>query len=204
MAAVNPTFEVAVLFARTDSIYKTLPGADVFDMERDALTYSGGLPVIAHPPCRMWGRLRTFAKPLPGEADLAYFAVSTVRQWGGVLEHPAGSLLWNAAGLPKPGSSDEFGGWTLPVVQFWWGHRANKPTWLYLVGISPRDIPDIPLALGNAPCVVEGNSKSVKRRPAITKREREATPPDLAVWLMDLARRAGAGRTVPCKAPCYA
>jgi len=32
---------VAVLFARADSIYKTLPGVEVYDMERDARTYAG-------------------------------------------------------------------------------------------------------------------------------------------------------------------
>jgi len=30
---------VAVLFAREDSVYKTLPGCEVYDMARDARTY---------------------------------------------------------------------------------------------------------------------------------------------------------------------
>ena len=46
---------VAVLFARADSYYKTLPGCEVYDMERDARTYDGPWPVVAHPPCRAWG-----------------------------------------------------------------------------------------------------------------------------------------------------
>lgn len=41
---------VAVLFARSNSVYKSMPGCDVFDLERDARTYSGNSPVIAHPP----------------------------------------------------------------------------------------------------------------------------------------------------------
>lgn len=74
---------VSVLFARGDSNYKTLPGCDVWDEERDAMTWPGGSAVVAHPPCRAWGRMRTFAKPRPGEKDLARFAVAQVREWGG-------------------------------------------------------------------------------------------------------------------------
>jgi len=57
-------------FARPDSIYKSLPGCDVFDLARDARTYNGSYPVIAHPPCRAWGRLRSFAKPRPDEEGI--------------------------------------------------------------------------------------------------------------------------------------
>jgi len=39
---------VAVLFAREDSHYKTLPQCDVYDMARDARTYDGPHPVAAH------------------------------------------------------------------------------------------------------------------------------------------------------------
>ena len=35
---------VAVLFARSDSIYYQIPGCDVYDIERDALTFPGGIP----------------------------------------------------------------------------------------------------------------------------------------------------------------
>ena len=87
---------VAVLFARSDSVYKTLPGCDVYDMERDARIYDGPHPVVAHPPCRAWGRLRVFASPRPDERNLARLAVAMVREFGGVLEHPAGSTLWAA------------------------------------------------------------------------------------------------------------
>ena len=46
---------VAILFARSDSYYKTLPECDVWDIERDARKWPGGAPVVAHPPCRAWG-----------------------------------------------------------------------------------------------------------------------------------------------------
>lgn len=178
---------VAVLFARSDSIYKTLPECDVYDIDRDARTYRGTLPVIAHPPCRGWGRLRHFAKPRPDEKALALYAVQQVRARGGVLEHPEYSTLWEAADLPLPGEgSDEWGGWTLPVPQFWFGHRAMKWTWLYIVGVLPADIPDIPLILGDSPCVI-AQSKKTKTRPEVSRAEREATPAPFARFLIQLA-----------------
>lgn len=189
---------VAVLFARSDSHYKALPGVDVWDAQRDARRWQGGAPVVAHPPCRAWGRLRALAKPRHDEKDLAIFAVDQVRKHGGVLEHPAHSTLWPAAGLPYPGQRDEFGGWTLPIQQLWWGHRAQKDTWLYVVGCEPSEVPPIPLVLGEAShvicqCRTRGNGRLKKGmpgwRPEVTKAEREHTPPELAAWLVELARR---------------
>lgn len=183
---------VAVLFARTDSNYKNLSGVDVYDKCRDARTFSGTYPVIAHPPCRSWGRLHAFAKPEPGERELAFFAVEQVRRNGGVLEHPAHSKLWQAAGLPEPGQRDRWGGFTLDVLQFWWGHRAEKRTWLYVCGIEPDDLPQIPFVFGFAPCVVTTSRKDHGyKRPEITKAEREHTPPSFARWLVNVARRIG-------------
>lgn len=183
---------VAVLFARRDSNYKKLLGVDVYDIDRDALTFPGGLPVVAHPPCRAWGRLRHMANPRPGEKDLAFFSVDMVRKFGGVLEHPAGSTLWPAAGLPINSGYDEFGGFTVSIDQFWWGHRARKKTWLYICGVSRAEIPAMPLRFGEAShtigsCVKLKNRPWV-RRPEVTKAEREHTPPALAEWLVQVAR----------------
>ncbi len=185
--------KVAVLFARKDSHYKAIPGADVWDIDRDARNWPGGRSVVAHPPCRAWGRLRHMATAVkPPEKELALFAVRQVRVFGGVLEHPAGSTLWAEAGLPRPGRHDEFGGWTLPIVQSWWGHKADKATWLYIVGCAPVDVPTLPFRLGRATHVVASNSYAKGHplwRPEITKAEREHTPPQLAAWLVDLADR---------------
>lgn len=172
---------VAVLFARSDSVYKHLPGCDVWDAERDARRWPGGCPVVAHPPCRAWGRLRAFAKPRQDEKDLARLAVDLVRRWGGVLEHPASSSLWPDMGLPRPGrGADAAGGWTFAAPQSWWGHRAAKESWFYIVGPGPRDLPEIPFAMGGGAVPVE----------CLGRAAREHTPPDLARWLVDLARRA--------------
>lgn len=182
--------EVAVLFARPDSIYKTLPGCDVWDSNRDARTWGGGAPVVAHPPCRLWGRLRHFANIVEGEKELAPWAVDQVRRWGGVLEHPAGSLLWKHVPLHLPSQTpDDYGGWTLSAPQYWWGHKANKATWFYIVGCPPNNLPLIPLKLGDAEYVVQSRKRE-GHRPHISKSEREHTPLDLAVWLVEVARRA--------------
>lgn len=182
---------VAVLFARADSYYKTLPNVDVWDAERDARNWPGGCPLVAHPPCRAWGAFAMFAKPRGDEKALAPWAIEQVQKNGGVLEHPYASKLWPALGLPEPGKRDEFGGWTLPIHQHWWGHRAEKKTRLYIVGCEPHEIPDMPMQLGQASHVIGdvGRASKGTKRPEVSKAEREHTPPDLARWLIDLASR---------------
>lgn len=179
---------VAVLFTRSDSIYKTLPGCDVWDIDRNALNWPGGCPVVAHPPCRAWGRLRHFARPIEGERELALWAVIQVRRWGGVMEHPAGSLLWPAANLPQPGERDQFNGWTMRVPQWWWGHRADKLTWLYVCRVEPADVPPVPFKIGEASHVIQSRKRSA-HRPHVSKPEREQTPEAFARWLVELSRR---------------
>lgn len=175
-----------MLFARSDSIYKTIQGCDVWDAERDARNWPGGCSVIAHPPCRAWGRLRAFAKPRPDEKDLARWSVCVVREWGGVIEHPAGSTLWNDQNLPFPGQTDDYGGWTMAAPQLWWGHKANKATWFYIVGCNPTNIPPVPFTLSYPTHVVQSRKRK-NYLPHISKAEREHTPPKLAQWLFELA-----------------
>ncbi len=185
---------VAALFVMARSAYHELEGVDCWDQARDARLWPGGCAVVAHPPCRSWSRLRHFSRPEAGESELALLAVDLVRRWGGVLEHPSGSALWSAAGLPKPGGVmvDEFGGWSLAVSQKWWGHRAEKRTWLYVVGVRPGELPAFPLVLGEAERTVGLFSGRDRRRcrGEISKRERIASPPEFARWLVELARRA--------------
>lgn len=191
---------VAVLFARADSCYKALPGVEVFDAERDARTYDGPWPVVAHPPCRAWGRLKHMANPRPDEKNLARLAVALVRAFGGVLEHPCASQLWQDQKLPAPGQRDAYGGWTLGITQHWWGHRATKKTLLYIVGCEPAEIPPMPaLQLGEGTHVVAQDVRlpdgsripkgDPRKRPQVTHAEREHTPPALAQWLVELAAR---------------
>ena len=52
---------IAALFIRANSIYKEHPAVDCYDAERDARTWPGGCPLIAHPPCRHWGKFAYMA-----------------------------------------------------------------------------------------------------------------------------------------------
>lgn len=195
---------VAALFVRADSVYRSIEGVDCYDAERDALTWPGGCPVVAHPPCRLWGRLRAFARcdDPESERELGRWAVDQVRIWGGVLEHPAHSLLWRDRGLPLPGAGfDVYGGHSVGIHQRDFGHRASKPTWLYLVGCS---FPSPPLRLGEATHTIGWSARRLsdgsRARPGVSKRENEATPPALARLLVDLAR-ASAGRSNTGQSP---
>lgn len=180
---------VAVLFARTDSVYKTMPECDVYDIERDARTWPGGCPVVAHPPCRGWGRLAQFSHATEEEKYLAVGAVHEIRAHGGCLEHPAESKLWVDRMLPRPGQApDVHGGYTIEVRQCDWGHRAEKLTWLYIVGCDVDHLPAFPPP--GVPTGVIKPQRGVPRGlPIVTKREREATPATFARWLVDLAQR---------------
>lgn len=181
--------QVAVLFARADSVYKTMPGCDVWDEARDARKWDGAAPIVAHPPCRQWGKLRQFAHGTHEEKMLAVQAVQAVQAHGGVLEHPAESLLWAHCGLPTPGRApDAFGGWTAAIRQCDWGHKAEKMTWLYIVGIHPDELPPLP-ERGEPTGVIKPQRGVPRTLKIVTKAEREHTPPALAEWLVDLARR---------------
>lgn len=179
---------VAALFVRQDSHYKALPMVDAWDIDRDARKWPGGSSVVVHPPCRAWGRLRQFAQPRHDEKALGPWAVEQVRKWGGVLEHPEESTLFAHCSMPRPGQfPDQFGGWSMVVDQFHFGHRAEKRTWLYIVGCEPDDLPAIPVREGKPTHCVR-STKSYPRLPSITKAEREHTPPEFAKWLAQVAQ----------------
>lgn len=180
---------ITVLFARKDSIYKSM-GLDVWDIDRNAMNFDGSNPVIAHPPCRMWGKLSYFAKPRLGEEKTAFHAIDRVRQNGGILEHPAYSKLWKVAGLPRPGSGcDEFGGYTIDIDQSWFGHKARKRTWLYIVGVKESELPVITISFDAIQfCISTSKGRARGRLKEVTHAEREHTPEKLAKWLIETAK----------------
>lgn len=178
----------AALFVRRDSIYKTIDGVDCYDIDRNALNYKDSMPVIAHPSCRAWGMFSNLAKPRIGEKDLARWAVRKIRHVGGVLEHPKGSKLWKDMGLPGiDWLPDEYGGYTLEIDQCRWGHKARKRTYLYIVG--SKTTPPIPeYRLPTHQFYGRTQVKSgIKPLPELPKSDREKTPPDFAIWLVQLA-----------------
>jgi hypothetical protein len=178
---------VAALFVRADSVYKRMPGVDCWDAERDARLYAGPWPVVAHPPCRLWGMMKHYSNADPAEKQLAIYAVEQVRRFGGVLEHPAHSRLWLESGLGGPGSGvDEFGGQTISLNQFAWGHKALKPTWVYVVGCTV--VPTMAVEVGSPKyCIARCTQR--KHLKHVTHAEREMPPPPFAAWLVEIARR---------------
>ena len=52
--------DVAALFVQPDGCYAGLPEVDAWPEQRDARKYRGPWPVVAHPPCQLWG---AFAPP---------------------------------------------------------------------------------------------------------------------------------------------
>jgi len=195
-ALVVPFFaDVDVLFVADKSIYKTMKDVNAYDKDRDARTCPGILPAVAHPPCRTWGNLRTCV-PVTwdtiDEHDLGPWAVDHIRRAGGVLEHPAGSRLFRHCRCGQSFAPDEWGGWTMDVDQFHWGHRAAKPTRLYVVGCSPADVPATPHRDGEPEfCITQGHGiREVDElfKSRLPDWERAATPPAFAQWLVTLAR----------------
>ena len=179
---------VAALYVDKLGPYPKLPNVDCWDEQRDARLYAGPHPVVAHPPCGPWSRLRFFCKHQP--KDLAPLAVEQVRRWGGVLEHPQASKLWDHCNLPLPGGlPDEFGGWSVEVDQVSWGHRARKTTWLYIVGVRPSSVTFL---RGGTPthCVNSRNRNTHLLELSAAGRRR--TPPSFAEFLVSIARQVAA------------
>ena len=135
--------KVAALFVEKDGPYFGLPGVDPWDAERDARLYRGPDPVVAHPPCARWSLMGLCRGYYDGQDEGCFeAALRAVRNYGGVLEHPAHSLAWRTFALPKPPAfgwahslTDE--GWSCEVDQRLYGHEARKPTWLYYCGMEP-------------------------------------------------------------------
>lgn len=180
---------VAALYIDPRGHYPTLPDVDAWDERRDARLYNGPGPVVAHPPCGPWGRLRHLYRG--AEHDCAPRAVEQVRAFGGVLEHPANSRLWKSCSLPEPGCfPDEWGGYTIEVDQCDFGHVARKKTWLprgraeFASGMAPASRADSPHLLD-----VTIRAPEYERSPLLL----EATAPPHAARVRSLPRGARGG-----------
>jgi hypothetical protein len=209
-AEAREAVKVAALFVSARGPYAGIPGVEMWDEARDARLYDGPHPVVAHPPCERWGRYwhggpSARVRRVRGDDGGCFAtALGSVRKWGGVLEHPAASSAWEAFNLRKPPraggwvSADWRGGWTCCVDQGHYGHRAQKATWLYAVGV---ELPS--LVWGKSPRTVrldEGFHSAEERRRAIrtgvcqrlSKRERIETPDPFRDLLLSMAREVTA------------
>lgn len=138
---------IAALYVETGGAYFDVEGVDPWDEVRDARLYDGPNPVVAHPPCQRWGKMwagspsviaKTGVRKVKGDDGGCFAAaLSAVRKFGGVLEHPWGSHAWPHFSIQKPPraggwvKADEYGGWTCCIEQGKYGHYCPKPTLLY-------------------------------------------------------------------------
>ena len=204
----TPKPEIAALFVLPDGPYSGLPGVDLWDAKRDARLYPGDAPVVAHPPCERWGRYwgggpSARVRRVKGDDDGCFAAaLYAVRSFGGVLEHPADSSAWEAFALAPPPRSggwvnaDFEGGWTCCVYQGNYGHKAQKASWLYAVGVP---LPSLHWgASGQRIRLDDGYHSAEERRRAIkpgvcqrlSKRQRTETPIPFRDLLLSIARGA--------------
>lgn len=175
---------VAALCVSGRSIYKQLEGVEVWDMKRDCRTFAGGMPVVCHPPCRSWSAFVSHqAKPPPGEKELGLLCAEWLKRCGGVLEHPAHSRLFAAAGLPMP-EAPTAGAflWTLEVWQCWWGYPMRKATWLCFAGVDPKAV-ELPFQLHR-------QGFDHERHQRLSSAARSRTMPEFASWLVGVARQS--------------
>jgi len=95
--------------------------------------------------------------------------------------------------LPLPGKYDEYGGYTLCVNQHWWGHKAEKNTFLYIKGCPQNNLPPIPLNFNAIEFTVASRIKKHtgrRHKKEITRKEREQTPVAFAKFLIEIAEKA--------------
>jgi len=190
---------VAALFVQTAGPYFGLPNVDPWDLNRDARNYKGPHPVVAHPPCQLWGK---FAKinyarwggehNKPGNDGGCFIAaLKSVRRFGGVLEHPAFSYAWEAHGLTKPQglgwakvADNE---WVCEVWQSAYGHAARKRTWLFYSGKNPPASLRWERKDGTHQIGGHDQRGKAKNKPTISGKRASATPTEFRDALIDLA-----------------
>jgi hypothetical protein len=200
---------IAALFVVTGGVYFGLPDVEPWDEARDARTYAGPWPVVAHPPCERWGRYWSGGPSVAvrrkkgDDSGCFASALTSVRRWGGVLEHPEASHAWAAFGLLPPARwgawtvADFEGGWTCCVEQGAYGHRARKATWLYAArcelpslkwGKAPGDFLRLDVGFHS----VEERRRAVKTGMCqrLSRGQRLATPVPFRDALLSIARTA--------------
>lgn len=186
---------VAALYIDPAGPYPKIEGVECWDEGRDARTYDGPWPVVAHPPCQLWVNFAALnfkrwggEHNRPGNDGGCFaHALATVRRVGGVLEHPASSNAWRAFELLRPTAHGWNGGpdeWTCEVWQSAYGHLARKRTWLLYVGPEPPAL-DWTRRPGTHQV---GWFDRVK--PTIWGKAASRTPMAFALALVDLARAA--------------
>ena len=196
------TVTVAALYVEEGGVYHGLEGVDPWPESRDARKYAGPYPVVAHPPCARWCRLAGLVEARWGHKrgeDGGCFeaALRSVREFGGVLEHPAYSDAWGKFALPIPSRHGGWqrgicGGWAAHVEQGRYGHPAKKATWLYAYGVG--ELPSLRFGFNpdqKSKALVSwcGNHiSSDEKRPRVGKAAAARTPLEFREVLLSIAR----------------
>jgi hypothetical protein len=111
------TYIVAALWLRSDSNYLAVPGVECYDLPRDAYTYAGPWPVIAHPPCGPHGRYRAVSRQ---DRQAGYLALELATRYGGVVEQPASSSLFLGGQVVR---QHDFGHPSEKMTRLFWAHQ---------------------------------------------------------------------------------
>lgn len=203
---------IVALFVQKDGCYADLDDVDPWDEARDARTYAGDRPVIAHPPCHRWGKMArvNYARwggehNRPGNDGGCFAsALQSVERCGGVLEHPASTYAWPEFGLDRPTKgawTPSRRGWVCVVWQSAYGHRANKATWLYYVGRMPPF--DLDWARPRAECQIgfPDQRGRAANKPTLSKHEANATPLLFREALLCLVKHSQSEPSEPSEPP---
>lgn len=199
---------VAALFVSRKGHYYDILGDDLcFDERRDARTYAGPFPIVAHPPCERWGRYwgggpsAKVRRALGDDGGLFQFAFESVIKFGGVIEHPEGSHAFRRFGIDTPRWRE---GWircsSLPghvccVAQGNYGHQARKLTWLYTTSSEPPEL-DFSIPSGMSRLDIGFHSAEERRSSSVTGRvsgkrltptQNIVTPREFAIKMIEIA-----------------
>ncbi len=190
---------IAALFVASGGVYFGLPDVDPWDVKRDARKYEGPWPVVAHPPCERWGRFAEVNGHSIGDDDGCFeAALSSVKRFGGVLEHPEGSHAWKRFGLLAPDRDGGWNGgwqtqslsvgWTCCVEQGRYGHRAPKKTWLFYVGAEPP--PELHWGVTPSDMSLTPRQRKTGICQRLSRKQRLTTPIGFRDALLAIAREA--------------
>ncbi|MEY2702652.1 MAG: hypothetical protein RLY43_1288 [Bacteroidota bacterium] len=179
---MKTTSNLSVLFVANNSNYLSLD-CDCWTISRNALNFKASKPALYHPPCASWSRMRHFSKFVPGRHWLALWSLVRVRRYGGIIEHPFGSLFFKRY-IVTPGSGyDKYGGFTILTDLHSFGAPYEKKTLLYFVGLKISELPSLPLNFDAIThCVDTSSSSSVLK--VIPKDQRSITPLSMCEWLL--------------------
>lgn len=191
---------IAALFVETNGCYFNLLDVEPWDIKKDAKNYKGPHPVIAHPPCQLWGK---FAKinylrwggehNKPGNDQGCFlFALESVKKYGGVLEHPAFTYAWQTYNIPKPikigWNKINENEWVCEVWQSAYGHLASKRTWLFYKGDKPPFELNWERKKGTHQIGFYDQRGKTKNKPTLSGKKASATPIEFRNVLIKLAK----------------